>query len=1117
MLDTAEGKKALLDRTIVSVGNYKSGEHNQDARIYDELNTLSLSDALQNSRSVATKDAKSKRRSAEEGRPPSVEDGEITEEKSTTTAPGAARTVISAPSAAQILSPSKPQEAQIPPWRKPTISAPQSGQNSGASSPRATIHRGVPPVYRPNAPVENIPPRNLTRLPLPISIPPHRSNSPTRTLTPGFPFTWDFEQRRSTQQQTSQLERLRTRVTMFESPRDPPEYLNLAQFWPDEGHMEDGASWREWHLDARRPRGNHQAPYALSDRTRQTGPQRTGTTAVPTQARNNPNLWHNRPLPVPLPPTAPRSPNYLVPGSIIWAMYQNIIRQHRDHNLFTSQQRFETELTSTAGQRTQFIWARAVEADRSRTPIPEIDWNLHFSRNGDFVPSLSRDRFFTTPEWIEGHGHGIITTAHNNYHCCYRDQILRLVREFLFHCFHLLLSSEEQGRIISEDLTLWVDTAQILSSSLPDEWTPWTQWLRAMSPAIDRLTAEGSVRFDANLPFGHLARGSNTVPNPMLTWGIGVYYLRRGLRNAAYNPIPNTPGIIQLGERIRDIHWLSILLAWDITNEAFSASRRGLETALGHEIEIDDRGYLILDQITRMGLSPRMILLHPPADIPPSAIPYLHQYQFLRGRIDGVTGMLKLDVSATTAHEPVRLLIRHAQETRADCALLAAIFIRAGIRLNDIIWTRLRAFDQFSTRAEFPLPQPASFAHLIMRQRPVIREASVYSTLVSPPLVPQPDPNSAIFDTLVANFLDELNPEETFDDLEARLRRERDDDDTGPGAGDQDMSHYIGVFSFPSSVPETRTPEPGQQNCQFINLTTIDADNSDVAFFQKWFRNRDALLTVEKVSSIPSKANTRQLALKDLLPKDNNRVNPVEDRANTEPPVAFNLNNATAAEQWGELCGRYRITYDLRQVNSCLVEPQYPFPDFEDIYTYLRGAQFFGVFDFVDGYTQCSLHPDSREYFSILTRFGIYTPTRVPQGASCSPGYFQSTMEAAFAPLLRQGVLVYLDDVLIYAETELEFLNRVLQFLQICRQRDIKVSIRKSTFFAREIEWCGRLITPDGVTHLPDRISGLANLSLPMWGAELYKFLSAANWMRNHIPRFTQITEILYDCMDAVK
>eukprot|EP00918_Siedleckia_nematoides_P066316 GHVU01144213.1.p1 GENE.GHVU01144213.1~~GHVU01144213.1.p1 ORF type:complete len:2874 (+),score=227.32 GHVU01144213.1:1224-8624(+) len=221
--------------------------------------------------------------------------------------------------------------------------------------------------------------------------------------------------------------------------------------------------------------------------------------------------------------------------------------------------------------------------------------------------------------------------------------------------------------------------------------------------------------------------------------------------------------------------------------------------------------------------------------------------------------------------------------------------------------------------------------------------------------------------------------------------------------------------------------------------------------------------------------------------------------------------------EWGRLRSDYRITVDLRRVNSKLHELEFPFPDLEEIGEYLTGARYFASIDLCDGYTQCPLAKSSQELFSLISQQGVFSPTRVPQGASCSVAYFQATMENLFAPVLRKGVLIYLDDILIYAKTLEEFYDILETVLRISEEHFLKLSAKKSHLFATEVEWCGKLISADGIRHKWDRIEALVNMPLPENGAQLYQFYSAAGWMRTHIPNFSSKSAPLLRCLDLVK
>ena len=94
----------------------------------------------------------------------------------------------------------------------------------------------------------------------------------------------------------------------------------------------------------------------------------------------------------------------------------------------------------------------------------------------------------------------------------------------------------------------------------------------------------------------------------------------------------------------------------------------------------------------------------------------------------------------------------------------------------------------------------------------------------------------------------------------------------------------------------------------------------------------------------------------------------------------------------------------------------------------LIGSKLFFLLDFLHGFWQFMVDLMSQEGLSFHTPFGVFTPTRVPHGASNSVPYFQSSMEDMFAQL---DVLIWLDDILGHAKTYEEHLANLEQALQI--------------------------------------------------------------------------------------
>ncbi|KAF0704574.1 hypothetical protein As57867_007294, partial [Aphanomyces stellatus] len=158
------------------------------------------------------------------------------------------------------------------------------------------------------------------------------------------------------------------------------------------------------------------------------------------------------------------------------------------------------------------------------------------------------------------------------------------------------------------------------------------------------------------------------------------------------------------------------------------------------------------------------------------------------------------------------------------------------------------------------------------------------------------------------------------------------------------------------------------------------------------------------------------------------------------------------------------------------------------------------------------------EFFSFMTPFGVYTPTRVLMGQTDALAYCQSVVHQMFGDLLFRGLLAWLGDLLGSANTVAELFQLLDQVLTTCGKLGLMLNPKKCDFFLKEAEWCGKVISAAGVTHCPSRIQGLVGLSSPTTAADLQQFVCATNWMLASIPDHNKFIDPLRRLLDvAVK
>ena len=79
----------------------------------------------------------------------------------------------------------------------------------------------------------------------------------------------------------------------------------------------------------------------------------------------------------------------------------------------------------------------------------------------------------------------------------------------------------------------------------------------------------------------------------------------------------------------------------------------------------------------------------------------------------------------------------------------------------------------------------------------------------------------------------------------------------------------------------------------------------------------------------------------------------------------------------------------------------------------------------------------------------------------------------------------------------------------------MKLKPRKCTFFKREVEFLGKLVSGDGIRIAPDKIETVEKWPIPINAKQLMSFLGFMNYHRSHIPSFAEISADLYTLTNA--
>lgn len=168
--------------------------------------------------------------------------------------------------------------------------------------------------------------------------------------------------------------------------------------------------------------------------------------------------------------------------------------------------------------------------------------------------------------------------------------------------------------------------------------------------------------------------------------------------------------------------------------------------------------------------------------------------------------------------------------------------------------------------------------------------------------------------------------------------------------------------------------------------------------------------------------------------------------------------------------GSWRFCVDYRHLNNITVKNKHPLPIVDELLDELYGAQWFTKLDCRSSYHQIRIVPGDELKTAFRTHSGSYEFKVMPFGLTNAPATFQSAMNSMFAPLLRKGVLVFMDDILIYSATLDDHALLLSQVFQILEDHQFYLKLSKCEFAKQELEYLGHIISVHGVATESSKI-----------------------------------------------
>ena len=114
---------------------------------------------------------------------------------------------------------------------------------------------------------------------------------------------------------------------------------------------------------------------------------------------------------------------------------------------------------------------------------------------------------------------------------------------------------------------------------------------------------------------------------------------------------------------------------------------------------------------------------------------------------------------------------------------------------------------------------------------------------------------------------------------------------------------------------------------------------------------------------------------------------------------------------------KWIMVLDFRKLNEKTIGDSYPLPNINDILDSLGSSRYFAVLDLATGFEHIKMDPKDSHEAAFSKPHGHYEFDRISFGLKAALATFQRLMDITLTGLIGTELLVYLDDIVIFADT----------------------------------------------------------------------------------------------------
>jgi hypothetical protein len=212
--------------------------------------------------------------------------------------------------------------------------------------------------------------------------------------------------------------------------------------------------------------------------------------------------------------------------------------------------------------------------------------------------------------------------------------------------------------------------------------------------------------------------------------------------------------------------------------------------------------------------------------------------------------------------------------------------------------------------------------------------------------------------------------------------------------------------------------------------------------------------------------------------------------------------------------GGWRMCIDSRAINKITMRYIFPLPRMDELMDFLSGAKFFSNIDLKRGYHHIIMREGDEWKTKFKTNEGLYEWFVMSFSLTNAPSTFMRLMNEVLKDFIGKFVIVYLDDILIFSETEEEHMKHLTLVMRRLQQEKLLIDMKKSSFMKKELIYLGFVISSNELKMDNKKVKSIREWPSSRNIFEVRSFHGLASFYRKFIRNFSGIFAPM---MDTVK